>query len=51
VQQQSLEYAGTVSTFSGAFTATQSGEYELRVIASQPEEANFGKASSFVTVR
>lgn len=39
-----LAFAGETSTYQGELTPPSAGEAELRVVAAQPEEANFGRA-------
>lgn len=37
-----LTFAGTTSTFHGSLTPPADGDYELEILASQPESVNFG---------
>jgi len=40
-----LAYAGEKSTYSGTLRAPVAGKYELRLLASDPANANFGMNS------
>jgi hypothetical protein len=40
-----LSYAGEKSTYSGTLRAPAAGKYELRLLASDPANANFGMHS------
>lgn len=51
IAQAPLTFAGEVSTFAGEITPSSAGEVELRVLAAQPEEANFGRAWKTLEVR
>lgn len=44
VAEASLAFAGETSTFAATLTPPSAGEMELRILAAQPEEANFGRA-------
>ena len=46
-----LSYAGEKSTYSGTLRAPASGKYELRLLASDPANANFGMHSRKLTVK
>jgi len=45
-----LSYAGEKSTYSGTLRAPASGKYELRLLASDPANANFGMHSRKVRI-
>jgi hypothetical protein len=45
-----LTYAGEKSTYGGTLRAPAAGEYELRLLAMDPANANFGMHSSKLTV-
>jgi hypothetical protein len=45
-----LAYAGEKSTYSGTLPAPAAGAYELRLLASDAANANFGIASRTLTV-
>lgn len=44
VAEVPLEYLGERSKFGGALAAPSTGDFELEVVASDPERANFGRA-------
>lgn len=46
-----LAFAGEVSTFQGEITPPAAGEVELRVLAAQADEANFGRAWKTLEVK
>lgn len=51
VAEVPLEYLGERSKFGGSLAAPGTGEFELEVVASDPEQANFGRAVQRLTVR
>ena len=46
-----LSYAGEKSTYSGTLRAPASGKYELRLLASDPANANFGIHTRKLTIQ
>jgi hypothetical protein len=46
-----LAYAGETSTYSGTLRAPVAGQYELRLLASDPGNANFGMHSRKLMVQ
>mgnify|MGYP006296885815 CR=1 FL=1 len=51
VRETELSYAGETNIFGGTITPPSAGEYELVVLASDPERANFGMVRSELSVR
>lgn len=45
-----MQFAGTVSRFEGEIRPTREGHFRLRVIATQPEEANTGMHERAIVV-
>ena len=45
-----LAYAGEKSTYAGTLRAPAAGKYELRLLAMDPSNANFGMHSRKLTV-
>lgn len=51
VRETEMEYAGETSIFEGTITPPSAATYELVVLASDAERANFGRVRTGITVR
>lgn len=51
VAEAPMRYAGEVSMFETAFPDVAAGTYQLRIVASDPKNENFGMATSELVVR
>ncbi len=50
VEEMSLEFAGTTSTFQGRIRVARTGRFEIQVIAMDAAKGNFGIVSQFLEV-